>query len=185
MITGDRVGAAFQSNAAGVIGGGVVFPVANRVDLRTAYLLSPQNRRFVAFPGSPQVPSSIVVTASSLHLLVGTVDIALRKWEKGKLYISPGGGWARNAARQLLISGSGGTTPVGNAPVGTIGLGYWASASDRLGVRLEVRHLVSAGGTGNISLYLPAVVGLGQPSLAKMPVQNNVVFTGSFTFRLR
>jgi hypothetical protein len=97
--------------------------------------------------------------------------------------VSPGAGWIRNASRQLLLSGSSGPNAAGNAPFGGLGIGYWARVSERLGVRLEVRDYVSGGGTDPIDVAFaeppPA------PTLAKMPVQNNVAFTVSFTFRLR
>jgi len=188
VITGDRVGASFESNAGGLVGGAMVFPVARRLDLRAQYLFSNQDRRFVAFPGTTELPGSIRVTASSLHVLGGTADLALRNWEKGKLYISPGAGMALNAARQLVtVSGSSSldVSSTGSAPFASLGLGYWARASDRLGVRFELRHYVSGGGTGDIYLYFPAAIGFPRPTLARMPVQNNVSFTVSFTFRLR
>lgn len=192
MITGDRVGASFESRAAGLVGGGFAFPVVKRLDLRAQYLFSNQDRRFLVFPGSPDLPGSIVLTASSLHIMLGAADVALRNWGRGKLYLSPGGGWVRNSSRELVISdasgSSSGANPAGNAPFASLGIGYWARVSDSLGIRLELRHFVSGGGTGQISLahvLSPSVIGAVQPTLGKMPVQNNVAFTISFTFRLR
>jgi hypothetical protein len=181
MLTGDRVGAAFESKTGALVGGGLVFPVAKRLDLRAQYLYSNQDRRFVAFPGDPpQIPPSIQLHANNLHVVMGTADIALRSWEKGKMYVSPGAGWIRNAARRV------GTSPnsSGDAPFGSLGIGYWAEISERLGVRLEVRDYVSGGGTGSIDVFFLEQT-WPTPTLAKMPVQNNVAFTVSFTFRLR
>jgi hypothetical protein len=180
VLTGERVGASFESKTGGLVGGGFVFPVAKRLDLRAQYLFSNQDRRFVAFPGSPELPGSITLTASSLHVMMGTADVALRNWETGKLYFSPGAGWIRNASRRV------GTSPnsPGDAPFGSLGIGYWAEVSERFGVRLEVRDYVSGGGTGPIDLFFPEQT-WPTPTLAKMPVQNNVAFTVSFTFRLR
>jgi hypothetical protein len=190
MITGDRVGASFESNTGGFVGGGLVFPVAQRLDLRAHYLYSNQDRRFVAFPGNGGSPGSVTVTASNLHLIMGTADVALRDWAKGKLYVSPGGGIVRNAAREVrLVDPSGassGPNGAGNAPFASLGIGYMAWASERLGVRVEIRDVVAAGGTGPIDIqFASQPSSFPAPALAKMPVQNNVAFTLSLAFRLR
>lgn len=195
-ITGDRIGAAYQSATRGDYGARFNVGVWRFLNFNVDYLYSNQSRSFTAVtPATSVLPTGTAVArAGNLNVVYGSGEFNLIRRERMKLYLSPGIGWARNGARNLTI-----ITPLGaasspllpgNAVTFNFGGGVKVYPWKHLGFRFDLRDHVSGGGTGDLNpgqdvSVSGSSIANPQQFFGKIPVQNNIVFTVGLIFKIR
>jgi len=194
-ISGDSIGAAYQSATRGDYGVRFTFGFLKALNFNLDYMYSNQSRSFAAVsPETATLPhGSLVMRANNLNVFFGSGEFNLIQTEKAKFYISPGVGVARNGSRDLtLITPLGGASvPLvgGRAVTFNLGAGVKVYPRKRLGLRFDVRDHISQGGTGSLNPDLDLDISgntLPNPQqyFGRIPVQNNLVFTVGLIFRL-
>lgn len=194
-ITGDSIGAAYQSAMKGDYGVRFTFGFLKALNFNLNYLYSNQTRSFTAVtPPSGTLPTgSALMKAANLNMFFGNGELNLAKSDRATFYFSPGVGFVRNGARSMTF-----VTPLGSAsaPIfpGTavtfnLGAGVKIFPVKRVGLRLDVRHHLSGGGTGTLNPGQDLVVSgstLANPQqfFGKIPVQSNMIFTLGLIFKI-
>ena len=199
-ITGDKIGAGFQSLTQGDYGTRFTFGFLRGINFTFDYMYSNQDRLFTAVtPATSALPSGVLLMrAANLNMAFGSGEIYFLQTKRAKFYISPGIGFARNGARSMTF-----VTPLGSAssPIlpGTavtfnLGAGVKIYPWKHWGFRFDLRDHVSGGGTGTLNasggcaaVFPPppgCVVNNAQQFFGSIPVQNNVVFTVGLIFRI-
>jgi len=194
-ITGDSIGAAYKSATRGDFGTRFTFGFMKGINFSLAYMYSNQTRSFSAVtPPTGTLPTgSALVHVGNLNMLFGSGEFNLIQTKRAKFYISPGVGFARNAGRNMTI-----LTPLGkaSAPVlagravtFNLGAGVKIYPRKHLGFRIDVRDMVSQGGTGTLNpdqdmTISGTTVTNPQQYFGNVPVQNNLVFTLGLIFRI-
>ena len=199
-ITGDKIGAGFQSLTQGDYGTRFTFGFLRGINFTFDYMYSNQDRLFTAVtPATSALPSGVLLMrAANLNMAFGSGEIYFLQTKRTKLYISPGIGFARNGSRSMTL-----VTPLGSAssPIlpGTavtfnLGGGVKIYPWKHLGFRFDVRDHVSGGGTGTLNasgvcaaVFPPppeCVLNNAQQFFGSIPVQNNIVFTVGLIFRI-
>lgn len=194
-ITGQRLGAGFQSITRGDYGLRFTFGFLKALNLSLGYLYSNQTRTFQATtPASGGIPSgTALVHAANLNIVYGNGEINLLHAKHAIFYLSPGLGLERNGARSLTLITPLGTasSPIGPGSAVTFNLGTGVKIYPRkhLGFRIDVRDFVSGGGTG--SLAPPGSICANQATLCTaqqyfgpIPVNNNLVLTLGLIFKI-
>jgi hypothetical protein len=204
-ITGDSVGAAYESATRGDFGVRFSFGFLKGVNFNLDYMYSNQSRSFTAVPPpSPLLPTgTLLMRSGNLNVAFGSGEFYLIQRKQAKFYISPGIGFARNASRSMTfitpLGAASASSPIfpGMALTFNLGAGVKVYPFKHLGFRLDVRDHVSGGGTGNLNASAPSpspaapcppnCVNLNsvQQYFGKIPVQNNLVFTLGLIFRIR
>ena len=195
-ITGDSIGAAYQSATRGSYGARFNVGVWRFFNFNVDYLYSNQSRSFTAVtPATSVLPTGTAVArAGNLNVVFGSGEFNLIRRERMKLYLSPGIGWERNGARNLTL-----ITPVGaasssllagNAVTFNLGGGVKVYPWKHLGLRFDLRDHVSGGGTGDLNpsqdvSISGSSIANPQQFFGKIPVQNNIVFTVGLIFKIR
>jgi hypothetical protein len=202
-ITGQSLGAAFDSATRGDYGVRFTFGFLKALNFSFGYMYSNQTRTLTtAVPSSLGLPSGVaLVRAGNLNMVFGDGEIRLAKFGRTTWYVSPGVGFARNAARDMTF-----VTPLGSAsaPIfaGTavsfnLGTGVKIFPWKHVGFRIDARDFVSGGGTGSLSANLnlpPQVATLcttgcttfnPAPLFGTVPVQNNIVFTLGLIYKIK
>lgn len=200
-ITGDSVGAAFQSATRGDYGGRFTFGFMKGFNFCLDYMYSNQSRSFTAVtPAVGTLPSGrLLMRSKNLNMVFGSGEFTYLSTKHAKFYISPGVGFVRNGSRNMTF-----ITPLGAAssPIlpGTavtfnLGTGVKIYPWKHLGFRFDVRDHVSGGGTGTLganglcaAVYPPppeCAVNNAQQYFGSIPVQNNLVFTLGLIFRIK
>jgi hypothetical protein len=194
-ITGDSIGAAYKSATRGDFGTRFTFGFMKGINFSLAYMYSNQTRSFSAVtPPTGTLPTgSALVHVGNLNMLFGSGEFNLIQTKRAKFYISPGVGFARNAGRNMTI-----LTPLGkaSAPVlagravtFNLGAGVKIYPRKHIGFRIDVRDMVSQGGTGALNpdqdmTISGTTVTNPQQYFGNVPVQNNLVFTLGLIFRI-
>jgi hypothetical protein len=200
-ITGDSVGAAFQSATRGTYGGRFTFGFMRAINFSVDYMYSNQSRSFTAAaPGAGGLPSgTLLMRAHNLNMVFGSGEINLIQTQRAKFYISPGVGYVRNGARSMTfitpLGAAAAPIPAGAAVTFNLGTGVKIYPWKHVGFRFDVRDHVSGGGTGTLggngacpAIYPPppeCVVSNAQQYFGSIPVQNNLVVTLGLIFRIR
>jgi len=202
-ITGDSIGAAYESATRGDYGVRFSFGFLKGLNFNLDYMYSNQSRSFTAVtPETGPLPSgTLLMRSGNLNVAFGSGEFYLIQRKQVKFYISPGIGFARNGGRNMTI-----TVPLlgkASAPIfpGTaltfnLGAGVKIYPWKHLGFRFDVRDHVSGGGTGNLNPVAsgPPPAGPCPPNcivtdpaqyFGQIPVQNNLVFTLGLIFRIR
>jgi len=203
-ITGDSIGAAYESATRGDYGVRFSFGFLKGVNFNLDYMYSNQSRSLTAVtPEIGSLPSgTLLMRSGNLNVAFGSGEFYLIQRKQAKFYISPGIGFARNASRSMTF-----ITPLGKASASSpifpgtaltfnLGAGVKIYPWKHLGFRFDVRDHVSGGGTGDLkNTVLPACppgyvcipetppLNAGQ-YFGNIPVQNNLVFTLGLIFRI-
>lgn len=194
-ITGDSVGAAFNSATRGSYGARFTLGFTRFLNFSFDYLYSNQSRSFTAVsPETATLPQgTLLMRANNLNVFFGSGEFNLISRDRAKFYISPGIGLARDGSRNLtLITPLGATSaPLlgGRAVTFNLGAGVKVYPWKRVGFRFDVRDHVSNGGTGNLNpdqnLDISGnTISDPQQFFGKIPVQNNFVFTVGLIFKI-
>ncbi len=202
-ITGKSIGAAYDSATRGDYGARFTFGFMKALNFSMGYMYSNQTRTLTTVvPASGGLPSGVaLMRAGNLNTVFGNGEISLAKFGRSTWYLSPGVGFARNAARNMTF-----VTPLGSAsaPIlaGTavsfnLGTGVKIFPWKHIGFHLDARDYVSGGGTGslNANLNLPPQVSAQcmtgcttfnpSPFFGTVPVQNNIVFTLGLIYKIK
>jgi hypothetical protein len=202
-ITGKSIGAAYDSATSGDYGVRFTFGFMKALNFSVGYMYSTQTRTLTTVvPANGGLPAgTALMRAGNLNMVFGDGEISLAKFGRSTWYLSPGVGFARNAARDMTF-----VTPLGSAsaPIfaGTavsfnLGTGVKIFPWKHIGFRLDARDYVSGGGTGSLSANLnlpPQVAALctsgcttfnPAPLFGMVPVQNNIVFTLGLIYKIK
>lgn len=194
-ISGDSVGAAYQSATRGDYGIRFTFGFLKAMNFSLNYLYSNQSRSFTAVtPPTGTLPTgTALMKAANLNMFFGNGELNLAKSRRATFYLSPGVGFVRNGARSMTLVTPLGTasSPIlpGTAVTFNLGAGVKVFPTKRVGLRLDVRDHISGGGTGSLNPPTDLTVSgttLTNPEqyFGLVPVQNNVVFTIGLIFKL-
>jgi len=202
-ITGDRIGAAYQSAGRGNYGARFTFGFLKGLSFSFNYMYSNQSRSFTAVPPpSPLLPTgALLMRANNLNMFFGNGEFNVVQTKRARFYLSPGMGFARNGSRSMTLLWPGGRTSTrifpGTALTFNLGAGVKVYPSRHLGFRFDLRDHVSGGGTGSMEtsdiwyspmVYPPpprSIIMNAAPFFGKIPVQNNVTFTVGLIFKIR
>ena len=202
-ITGERIGAAYQSAGRGNYGARFTFGFLKGLNFSLNYMYSNQSRSFTAVPPpSPLLPTgALLMRANNLNMFFGNGEFNIVQTKRARFYLSPGMGFARNGSRSMTL-----LSPVvnvsvpilpGNSVTFNLGAGVKVYPFKRIGFRLDIRDHVSGGGTGSlrssedmycIAVYPPppgCLVRSAGPYFGKIPTQNNITFTVGLIFKIR
>jgi len=196
-ITGDSIGAAYESATRGDYGVRFSFGFLKGMNFNLDYMYSNQSRSFTAVtPETASLPSGrLLMRSGNLNVALGSGEFYLIQGKHAKFYISPGIGFARNGGRNLTLLLPGGlaaSAPIlgGRAVTFNLGAGVKVYPLNHLGFRLDVRNHIAQGGTGTLNPEQNLTIAgntLTNPQqyFGKIPVQNNLVFTLGLIFRIR
>jgi hypothetical protein len=202
-ITGERIGAAYQSAGRGNYGARFTFGFLKGLNFSLNYMYSNQSRSFTALPPpSPLLPAgTLLMRANNLNMFFGNGEFNIVQTKRASFYLSPGVGFARNGSRSMTLVWRGGraSTPIfpGTSLTFNLGAGVKVYPFRHLGFRFDLRDYVSGGGTGSmeasdvryyVMVYPPppgSIVRNAAPYFGKIPVQNNVTFTVGLIFKIR
>jgi hypothetical protein len=202
-ITGESLGAAYDSATRGDYGVRFTFGFMKALNFSMGYMYSNQTRTLTtAVPANVGLPSGVaVMRAGNLNMVFGNGEISLAKFGRSTWYVSPGVGFSRYAARDMTF-----ITPLGSAsaPIfaGTavsfnLGTGVKIFPWKHIGFRIDARDYASGGGTGSLSANLglpPQIAALcttgcttinPAPLFGTVPVQNNIVFTLGLIYKIK
>ena len=199
-ITGDKIGAGFQSLTQGDYGTRFTFGFLKGINFTLDYMYSNQDRLFTAAtPKTSALPSGLLLLrAANLNVAFGSGEVYFLQTKRAKFYISPGIGFVRNGARSMTFVTPLGTasSPIlpGTAVTFNLGAGVKIYPWKHLGFRFDLRDHVSGGGTGALNAsglcaaVVPpppgCVVDNAQQFFGSIPVQNNLVFTLGLIFKI-
>lgn len=199
-ITGQHLGAAFDSALRGDYGVRLTFGVFNLLNFSASYLYSNQTRTLTE--GTPAIGTlptgTVILRSNNLNMAYGDGELTVLKLPKAQFYISPGIGFARNGARNVSF-----VTPLGtvSSPIGggtslafNLGAGVKIYPKKHFGFRIDLRDFLSGGGTGSLSgISTPPLpcptsgcTALSIPTsyLGNIPVNNNLVLTLGLIFKI-
>jgi len=202
-ITGDRIGAAYQSAGRGDYGARFTFGFLKGLNFSLNYMYSNQSRSFTAVP-PPELllpTGTLLMRANNLNMFFGNGEFNVVQTKRARFYLSPGMGFARNGSRSMTLLWPGGrtSTPIfpGTALTFNLGAGVKVYPFRHVGFRFDVRDYVSGGGTGSMEasdgryclmVYPPppgCLIINVTPLFGKIPVQNNVTLTVGLIFAIR
>lgn len=202
-ITGDRIGAAYQSAGRGDYGARFTFGFLKGLNFSLNYMYSNQSRSFTALaPPSPLLPAgTLLMRANNLNMFFGNGEFNVVQTKRARFYISPGMGFARNGSRSVTMLWPGHSTSTrilpGTALTFNLGAGVKVYPFRHLGFRFDLRDHISGGGTGSMeasdgwvcaAVYPPppgCLIMNATPLFGKIPVQNNVTLTVGLIFVIR
>lgn len=202
-ITGDRIGAAYQSAGRGDYGARFTFGFLKGLNFSLNYMYSNQSRSFTAVPPpSPLLPTgTLLMRANNLNMFFCNGEFNVVQTKRARFYLSPGMGFARNGSRSMTLLWPGGRASTrifpGTALTFNLGAGVKIYPFRHLGFRFDLRDHVSGGGTSSmatsdtwyhIAVYPPPPGSLiinAAPYFGKIPVQNNVTLTVGLIFVIR
>lgn len=190
-ITGHSIGAGFRSINRGTYGVRFGFGFMKSLNFSLNYMYSNQTRTLVATtPPIGTLPTgTALMKVGNVNMFFGNGEFNFVRTRKAVFYLSPGVGFTRNGARSLTLVTPAGSlsSPIlpGTAVTFNLGLGMKYYPRRHFGVRLDLRDFVSQGGTGSLQPKSnDAILQTATQYFGKMPVQNNIVLTLGFIFRI-